>query len=123
MLKHYFRIALRNLLKNRTSSFINIAGLSVGMSIVILISLYIWDEVAFDHYHQNHETLAQIMTNQRYNGETSTMPIVAVPSADALRTGYVIFQLNTFKNNRRALPDTDTHCSETVFCTTSFHFV
>ena len=54
MLKHYFRIALRNLLKNRTSSFINIAGLSVGMSIVILIGLYIWDEVAFDHYHQNH---------------------------------------------------------------------
>ncbi len=88
MLKHYFRIALRNLLKNRTSSFINIAGLSVGMSIVILISLYIWDEVAFDHYHQNHETLAQIMTNQRYNGETSTMPIVAVPSADAIRTRY-----------------------------------
>src|ERR1700733_7382585 len=88
MLKNYFSIALRNLLRNRTSSFINIGGLSVGMCIVILISLYIWEEVAFDHYHQNHRTLAQIMTNQRYNGETSTMPIVAVPSAEAVRTRY-----------------------------------
>jgi putative ABC transport system permease protein len=88
MFKNYLRTALRNLQKNRVHSFINIAGLSVGMSIVILIGLYVWDELAFDHYHQNHRELAQIMTNQRYNGETSTMPIVAVPSAAALRTGY-----------------------------------
>ncbi len=88
MLKNYITVAWRNLLKNRTSSFINIGGLAVGMCIVILISLYVWDEVSFDHYHQNHGTLAEIMTNQRYNGETSTMPIVAVPSADAVRTRY-----------------------------------
>jgi putative ABC transport system permease protein len=88
MLKNNFRIAFRNLLKNRASSFINVGGLSLGMSIVILIGLYVWDEVGFDHYHQNHRTLAQIMTNQRYNGETYTMPIVAVPSADAVRTRY-----------------------------------
>ncbi len=88
MLKNYFRIALRNLLKNRTSSFINIGGLAVGMSIVLLIGLYVRDEVSFDHYHQNHRELAQIMTNQRYNGETYTIPIVAVPSADAIRTRF-----------------------------------
>jgi putative ABC transport system permease protein len=90
MFRNYFRIALRNMVKNRTFSFINIGGLYIGMSIVILIGLYVWDEVAFDHYHQNHRTLAQIMTNQRYNGETYTMPIVAVPSADALRTKYSV---------------------------------
>ena len=88
MLRYYCRVAFRNLLKNRASSFINIGGLSIGMSIVILIGLYVWDELAFDHYHQNHRMLAEIMTNQRYNGETYTMPIVAVPSADALRTRY-----------------------------------
>ncbi len=58
------------------------------MCIVILIGLYVRDEVAFDHYHQNHRTLAQIMTNQRYNGETYTIPTVAIPSADAVRTKY-----------------------------------
>src|SRR5580658_1826314 len=88
MLSSYFKVAWRSLLKNRVSTLINIGGLSVGMSIVMLIGLYIWDEVAFDHYHQNHRTLAQVLTNQRYNGETYTMPKVAVPSAEAVRTRY-----------------------------------
>jgi putative ABC transport system permease protein len=88
MIRAYITIAWRSLLQNRVSTLINIGGLSVGMSIVILIGLYVWDEVAFDHYHQNHRRLAQIMTNQRYNGETSTIPIIAIPGADAIRTRY-----------------------------------
>ena len=88
MFSSYFKVAWRSLLKNRVSTLINIGGLSVGMPIVMLIGLYVWDEMAFDHYHKNHRALAEIMTNQRYNGQTETMPIVAVPSADALRTRY-----------------------------------
>jgi putative ABC transport system permease protein len=88
MFKHFLTVARRSLLKNRMSAFINIGGLSIGMSIVILIGLYIWDEGTFDHYHLNHRVLAQVMTNQRYNGQTETMSRVAVPSAEALRTGY-----------------------------------
>ena len=88
MFKHFLTIARRSLLKNRMSTFINIGGLAIGMSIVILIGLYVWDELTFDHYHVNHRTLAQVMTNQRYNGQTETMSRVAVPSADALRTRY-----------------------------------
>jgi putative ABC transport system permease protein len=88
MFKHFLTVARRSLLKNRMSTFINIGGLSIGMSIVILIGLYIWNEVTFDHYHLNHRTLAQVMTNQRYNGQTETMSRVAVPSAEAIRTRY-----------------------------------
>jgi putative ABC transport system permease protein len=88
MLKNFITIAWRSLLKNRVSGIINIGGLSVGMTVVILIGLYVWDEMSFDHNHQNHRTLAQVMTNQRYNGQTETMPIVAVPSADAVRNKY-----------------------------------
>jgi len=57
MFKNYLTIAWRSLRKNRVSTLINIGGLSIGMSIVILIGLYVRDEVAFDHYHQNHRTL------------------------------------------------------------------
>jgi putative ABC transport system permease protein len=88
MFKHFLTIARRRLLKNRMSTLINIGGLSIGMSIVILIGLYIWDEVTFDHYHLNHQMLTQVMTNQRYNGQTETMSRVAVPSAEELRTRY-----------------------------------
>jgi putative ABC transport system permease protein len=88
MLKNFFTIAWRSLLKNRVSSIVNIGGLSIGMSVVILIGLYVWDEMSFDHNHQNHRTLAEVMTNQRYNGQTETVPTVAVPSADAVRNKY-----------------------------------
>jgi len=46
MFKNYLRTALRNLLKNKSSSFINISGLAVGMAVVMLIGLWIWDELS-----------------------------------------------------------------------------
>lgn len=50
MLKNYFLVAVRNILTNKIFSFINIAGLSIGLSAVMLIALYVWDEVTFDSY-------------------------------------------------------------------------
>ena len=48
MLKNYFKIALRNLVKNRTYSFINVAGLSVGLATCLVIALYVLDDLSFD---------------------------------------------------------------------------
>jgi hypothetical protein len=62
MIRNYFRIAWRNLVKNRISSFINVSGLAVGMAVAILISLWIYDELSFNKYHQNYNRIAQIMT-------------------------------------------------------------
>jgi len=53
MLENYFKIALRNLRKNRIYSAINIVGLSVGMAVAILIGLWIYDELSFNKYHKN----------------------------------------------------------------------
>ena len=46
MLRNYFSIALRNLLKNKMHSLINIAGLSAGMAVTMLIALWVWDELS-----------------------------------------------------------------------------
>src|SRR5580765_2062338 len=62
MIKNYFKTAWRNLIKNRISSFINVGGLAVGMSVAMLISLWIYDELSFNKYHQNYDRIAQIMT-------------------------------------------------------------
>jgi len=62
MIKNYFKIAWRNLLKNKTHSFINISGLSIGMAVAILIGLWVWDELSFNKYHQNYNRIAQILT-------------------------------------------------------------
>ncbi|PQV61149.1 hypothetical protein CLV53_104248 [Sediminibacterium magnilacihabitans] len=53
MIKSYFKTAWRNLIRNKGYSAINIGGLAIGMAIVILISLWIGDEVSFDKYHTN----------------------------------------------------------------------
>src|SRR5882672_11875911 len=62
MIKNYLKVAWRNLIKNKTSSFINIGGLAVGMAVAMLIGLWIYDELSFNKYHQNYDRIAQIMT-------------------------------------------------------------
>src|SRR5215471_7238030 len=62
MLKNYFKTAWRSFIKNRTSSLINVSGLAVGMAVAMLISLWIYDELSFNKWHQNYDRIAQIMT-------------------------------------------------------------
>ena len=88
MLKNYFTIAWRNLLKSKIYSAINIIGLATGMAVAILIALWIWDELSFNHYHKNHQKLAQVMTTQTFNGETGTGRAVAMPLGTELRNKY-----------------------------------
>jgi putative ABC transport system permease protein len=88
MLKNYFIIAWRNLLRSKWYSFINTFGLSIGMAVALLIGLWVWDEMTYNRYHPNHERLAQVMTTQTFNGHTGTGPAVSIPIAKELRTNY-----------------------------------
>lgn len=54
MLRNYFKIALRNLTKNKLYSFINLTCLSIGTAVVILLMLFVRNEWTFDQFHQNH---------------------------------------------------------------------
>jgi putative ABC transport system permease protein len=60
MLKNYFKLTLRHLLKYRTYSFINIAGLAVGMTCCILILLYVRDELRYDRFHERVERICRL---------------------------------------------------------------
>jgi putative ABC transport system permease protein len=88
MLKNYFKIAWRNMLKSKWYSLINILGLAIGMTVALLIALWIRDELTFDNYHQQHDQLAQVMTTQTFNGETGTGQAVAMPLGNELRSKY-----------------------------------
>ena len=76
------------MLKSKGYSLINIAGLAIGMTVALLIALWIKDELTFDRYHANHATLAQVMTTQTFNGETGTGEAVAMPLGNELRSKY-----------------------------------
>ena len=88
MLKNYFTTALRNLSRNRLHSFINIAGLSCGMAVALLITLWIRDEVSFDRQNPNYDKIARVAQNTTNNGEVATWQAVPYPLAEALRREY-----------------------------------
>ncbi len=60
MLKNYLKVAFRSLLKNWQFSFINIAGLAIGISICILIALYVLDELSFDAFHTKADRIVRL---------------------------------------------------------------
>ncbi|WP_018615778.1 ABC transporter permease [Segetibacter koreensis] len=62
MLRNYFKIAWRNLMKSKVFSFINIFGLTVGLTCCMLITLYIVNELSYDKYHKNVKDLYQLGT-------------------------------------------------------------
>ncbi|MDQ6477892.1 ABC transporter permease [Dyadobacter sp. LHD-138] len=72
MLKNYFKIAWRNLLKNKTFSLINILGLALGMACSLLIMLWVQDEIKMDRFHENDARLFNVMENQHYSGTINT---------------------------------------------------
>lgn len=88
MFRNYLKIAWRNLINNKVLSFINIGGLAVGMAVVMLISLWILDEVSFNKYHGNYHRIAQVMQNVTNNGEVKTSFHVPYPLAAELRKNY-----------------------------------
>jgi putative ABC transport system permease protein len=64
MFRNYFKTAFRNLARNKVYSFINIAGLSMGLACAMLIMLYIKDEVSFDRFHKNATTFTVLRKKQ-----------------------------------------------------------
>ncbi len=70
MIKNYFKVALRNLLKSKGYSAINIGGLAVGMAVAIMIGLWVYDELSFNKYHKNYDRISQVMQHANFNGKT-----------------------------------------------------
>ena len=88
MIKNYLKIAWRNIIKNRVSSLINIAGLSVGMAVAMLIGLWIYDELSFDKNFKNYDRITQVLQNNTMNGEIGTGNSVPWPMGDELRKSF-----------------------------------
>jgi putative ABC transport system permease protein len=110
MFFNYFKIAWRNLFRNRSSSIINIGGLTVGMSVALLIALWIGDEVSFNTYHKNYDRIARIMQTQGVNGRKITQDYVPFPIGRALRENFggdlkYVVMTSYDKNNILSIPE------------------
>ena len=77
-------IAWRSLLKHRTLSIINIAGLAIGMTFTLMIGLWIKHEVSFDAFHQRATAIGQIMKHVEGNEQKATQTSLPLPLYDEL---------------------------------------
>src|SRR6185312_4277997 len=69
MIKNFFKIALRNLWRNKGFSAINIFGLAIGMASAILILLWIQNEVSHDRFHKKIDRIYIMNNRDHFNGE------------------------------------------------------
>ena len=69
MFKNYLKIAIRNIMRHKVFSMINIAGLAIGLVVCILILLWVQDEYKFDRFHKNYARIHRILVDINTNGE------------------------------------------------------
>jgi len=80
MIKNYFKIAFRNLLRYKGFSFINIFGLATGMACSLLIFLFVKDEVSYDRFHKDSDKIYRVVKDF-VNDDGSRLPDATTPPA------------------------------------------
>ena len=88
MLLNYFKIAWRNLVRGRSFSVINIAGLAIGMAGAILILLWLQHEISFDKFHTNKDHLYQVYGLATADGKSTAINMTSQPLAPALQQDF-----------------------------------
>ncbi len=88
MIKNYFKIAWRNLLRNKAFSFINILGLSIGIAVCFIIMLFVQDELSYDRFNKNADRVVRIYFKASMNGGKISEAGVMPPVAKVLKNDY-----------------------------------
>ncbi len=88
MFKNYVKIALRNLMRQKVFSAVNIIGLAIGLTCGILLSLWIFDEVSYDKFHENGENIYRILENQSYSSQSMQVAVTPVPLAESIKNDF-----------------------------------
>ena len=69
MFKNYFKTAWRNMLRNKVSNVINVAGLSIGIACALLIAIFIQNELSYDKFHKDANRIYQVVLNGNMDGQ------------------------------------------------------
>ncbi|UII20615.1 ABC transporter permease [Fulvivirga ligni] len=99
MIKNYLLIAIRNILRNRTISFINIFGLSISMSICLLLIIIVADQFAYDDFHENKDNIYRVITDRTNEGITWSTATTTYPLSDALKDQNSIKRMTVVGRN------------------------
>src|SRR5438067_10068108 len=88
MLKNYFKTAWRNLMKNKVFSFINILGLTIGITVCMMIFLFIMNEFRVDRFHKDGDRIYRVMRGFENEGKGGSVSYLSGPYAPALLNDF-----------------------------------
>ncbi|MFC1887210.1 ABC transporter permease [Candidatus Cloacimonadota bacterium] len=105
MFKNYLKIAFRNLFRQKVFSAINIIGLAIGLACGILLSLWIFDEMSYDKFHENGDHIYRILETQTYSAQSMQVAVTPVPLAEAIKNDFpeIIYAARYDNNPRQEL--------------------
>lgn len=85
MFQNYFKIAWRNLFRNKGFSITNILGLTIGITCTILILLWVQDEITYDKFHSNYDNIYKVMATRDFNNQIFTDNNMVLPLAQSIQ--------------------------------------
>jgi putative ABC transport system permease protein len=85
MIKNYLKVAFRNIRRHKGFSFINIAGLAIGLACCLLITIWVLDELSYDKFHENAANLCRVEEDQHYSGRIFYVYVTPYPLGPALK--------------------------------------
>lgn len=88
MIKNYLIIALRNIMKSKAISFINIFGLSIGFAFFILVFLFVSNEYSHDTFHKNHQSIYRVLSEHKSANQHRVSTFSPMRLADDLKRLY-----------------------------------
>ena len=88
MLKNYFKVAIRNLNKNRVFAFINILGLSIGLTVSLIVFMYVTHEFSYDKHNDDYQNIYRMGISANMMGQTMDAPLSPSPASQTLRTEF-----------------------------------
>lgn len=88
MFKSYLKVAIRNFIKSKGFSFINITGLAIGMACCVLILLFVEDETRYDSFHENSDRIYRVTTSFGKGGSSLHVALTQAPLAGGLKENF-----------------------------------
>jgi putative ABC transport system permease protein len=88
MFKNYFKIAVRNLMRNKGFSAINIFGLALGIATCLLIMLYVQNELGYDRYNEKADRIVRVVFRSKMQGSNMNESNVMPPVAQAFKNDF-----------------------------------
>src|SRR5258705_10851354 len=88
MLKNYFKVAIRNMMKRKGYTLLNILGLAIGMAVCLIIVLYVKGELSYDNFYPKGDRIYRVALERKYPGRSTSYAIIPLSIGEAMKKEF-----------------------------------